>query len=78
MAASPETPDSSDDIQPEYDFRSLRGAVRGKYAARYQERLRMVRLEPDVSAAFTDDASVNAALREYLNWRQTHPSANPV
>ncbi len=78
MAASPELPDPDDEIEPEYDFRSLRGAVRGKYAARYQERLRVVRLEPDISAAFTDEAAVNAALREYLSWRQDDPTANPV
>lgn len=78
MAASPELPDPDDEIEPEYDFRSLRGAVRGKYAARYQERLRVVRLEPDISAAFTDEAAVNAALREFLKWQQNGPTANPV
>ena len=30
--------EQTDDLQPEYDFRSLRGAVRGKYAACYHER----------------------------------------
>ncbi len=72
MGASPEESDPVDDLQPEYDFRSHQGAVRGKYAARYQERLRIVRLAPDVSAAFTDEASVNAALREYLDFRRSH------
>jgi hypothetical protein len=65
-------------MQPEYDFRSLRGVVRGKYAARYNERLRIVRLESDVSRAFADEASVNAALREYLNWRGSHGAASPA
>jgi hypothetical protein len=60
----------SDDLRPEYDFRSLRGVVRGKYAARYRERLRMVRLADDVAAAFPDEAAVNDALREYL---RNHP-----
>ena len=46
MATSPDKPGPSDDLQPEYDFRSMRGVVRGKYAARYQERLRVVRLTP--------------------------------
>ena len=59
-----------DELRPEYDFRSLRGVARGKYAARYQERLRVVRLATDVAAAFTDEAAVNAALREYL---REHP-----
>ncbi len=78
MATSPNQPVPDDDLQPEYDFRSMRGVVRGKYAARYRERLRMVRLAEDVSAAFADEAAVNAALREYLTWRQEHPTVNPI
>lgn len=70
MANSPNPSKADDDLQPEYDFRSLRGVVRGKHAARYREKLRVVRLAEDVSAAFTDEAAVNAALREYIHWRQ--------
>ena len=70
MATSPETPES-DEIQPEYDFRKMRGVVRGKYAARYRERLRLVRLAEDVAEGFHDEAEVNAVLREYLRGRQT-------
>jgi hypothetical protein len=63
-------------MRPEYDFRTMRGVVRGKYAARYRERLRVVRLEADVAKAFADEAAVNAALRAYL---QEHPEAvNPA
>lgn len=69
MATSPDLPGSDDDLQPEYDFRSLHGLFRGKYAVRYRERLRVVRLESDVSSAFEDEAAVNAALREYLAQR---------
>jgi hypothetical protein len=78
MATSPDDPGLDDDPQPEYDFRSLRGVVRGKYAARYRERLRVVRLAEDVSAAFADEAAVNAALREYLAWRRVHRAADPA
>ena len=78
MATSPDDLEPIDDLQPEYDFRSLRGAVRGKYAARYRERLRVVRLAADVSAAFTDEAAVNAALREYLSWQQERRAADPA
>ncbi len=39
-----ETESADDELRPEYDFRSMRGVVRGKYAARYRERLRLVRL----------------------------------
>ena len=77
MAASPDDPGPTDDLEPEYDFRSLRGVVRGKYAARYQERLRVVRLAADVSAAFADEAAVNSALREYLNWQREQSAATP-
>ena len=70
MATSPDGPKPpDDDMRPEYDFRAMRGVVRGKYAARYGERLRVVRLEKDVAAAFADEAAVNAALREYLRNR---------
>jgi hypothetical protein len=69
MAASPDPADPSDDLRPEYDIRSLRDPARGKYLARYNERLRVVRLADDVAAAFTDEAAVNAALREYLRHR---------
>ena len=72
MEPSPE----SDELRPEYDFRTMRGVVRGKYAARYRERLRVVRLADDVAKAFADEASVNAALRAYLQ-EHPHPS-NPA
>lgn len=51
MAVPSENPGPDDDLQPEYDFRSLRGVVDGKYTERSRERLRMVRLAADVSAA---------------------------
>jgi hypothetical protein len=67
MATSPDDTESADDeLRPEYDFRSMRGVVRGKYAARYRERLRVVRLADDVADAFADEAAVNDALRAYL------------
>jgi hypothetical protein len=78
MGTSPDESGPIDDLQPEYDFRSLRGVVRGKYAARYQERLRLVRLAPDVSRAFPDEAAVNAALREFLIGRQGLGAESPA
>jgi hypothetical protein len=70
MATSPEGPNLPDDeMRSEYDFRAMRGVVRGKYAARYRERLRVVRLADDVGAAFKDEAAVNEALRVYLRNR---------
>jgi hypothetical protein len=75
MATSPDESESvADELRPEYDFRSLRGVVRGKYAARYQERLRVVRLADDVADAFTDEAAVNDALRAYLRDHAVEPT----
>ena len=78
MATSPDDPQRTDDLEPEYDFRSLRGVVRGKYAERYRERLRVVRLAPDVSAAFADEDAVNSALRAYLSGQQGQPGGGPA
>jgi hypothetical protein len=64
MAAFPDQHD--DDMRDEYDFRSLDGVVRGKYAAGYAESRRVVRLDADVAAAFPDEAAVNSALRQFL------------
>ncbi len=69
MATSPD-PAATDALRAEYDFRSLRGVVRGKYAARYAERLRIVRLAEDVAASFSDEQAVNDAVREYLRGRE--------
>jgi len=70
MAVSPDEPKPhAEEMRPEYDFRAMRGVVRGKYTARYRERLRIVRLADDVGSAFADEAAVNKALREYLRDR---------
>jgi hypothetical protein len=50
----------NDEILPEY---SLKGGVRGKYAARYAAGTNLVRLDADVAAVFPDSDSVNPALR---------------
>ncbi len=68
MATSPE-PTQPDEMRSDYDFRAMKGVVRGKYAAKYRERLRTIRLAADVAGAFADEAAVNAALREYLRER---------
>jgi len=71
MAPSPDQRD--DDVHEEYDFSTLRGVVRGKYATQYGERVRIIHLDPDVAAAFPDDAAVNSALRQFL---AEHPREN--
>ena len=46
------------DLLEEYDFS---GAVRGKYAERYQAGSNVVVIEPDVAEFFPDHNSVNEA-----------------
>ena len=54
-------------LRPEYDFASINGGVRAKYAKRYHEGTNIVLLEPDIAEAFPNDAAVNQALRGVLN-----------
>src|SRR5262245_43776532 len=51
----------------EYDFASMKGGVRGKYAKRFRAGTNLALLEPDVAAAFRTDAAVNRALRAALD-----------
>jgi hypothetical protein len=55
--------DDDDDLREEYDLTQLQGGVRGKHAQRYRAGSNIVRLEPDVAAAFPNETAVNAALR---------------
>lgn len=56
-----------DDLRPEYDLSKLKNQVRGKYAERYREGTNLVLLDPEVSKAFPDSASVNSALKMLIN-----------
>lgn len=75
MVTSPEPATPDDELRSHCDFQALHGVVRGKYAAAYQERLRIVRLADDVAAAFADEAAVNDALREFLRGRRAEQSS---
>jgi len=55
-----------DELLPEYDFASMTGGVRGKYAERYRQGVNIVKLEDDVAAVFPDAKSVNDALRSLI------------
>ena len=71
MATSPKKTSVDDDELPaECDFSTLKGAVRGKYAAAYRAGLRTVMLDNDIAGAFSDEKAVNAALRAYLKQRK--------
>ena len=54
---------ADDGMRAEYDFS---GAVRGKYYERFRQGSNVVLLDPDVSAAFPNSASVNQALRTLM------------
>ena len=61
---------NSTELLPEYDFSSMRGGVRGKYAARLKKGSNLVLLEPDVASAFPTEAAANEALRAVLKASQ--------
>jgi hypothetical protein len=54
---------STNGVRTEYDFASMKGGVRGKYAKRYLEGANIVLLEPDIAEAFPNHKAVNQALR---------------
>jgi hypothetical protein len=56
-----------DDLRDEYDEPVLKNGVRGKYAQRLAAGSNIVRLAPDVAAAFPTEEAVNQALRLLLN-----------
>ena len=57
----------TDDLRPEYDFASMKGGVRGKYAKRFREGTNIVLIDPEMTEAFPTEAAVNEALRGVLN-----------
>ena len=57
---------SKEDLEKEYDLRSLGKGVRGKYLEQYQKGTNVVVIDPDLSEAFPNAKAVNDALREVL------------
>lgn len=57
------TTNEADDMRDEYDFASMQGGVRGKYAKAFQGKVTTILLDSDVAEIFPDSASVNEALR---------------
>ena len=60
-------PIPADDMRAEYDFASMKGGVRGKYAKRAREGSNIVLIEPEVTDAFPTERAVNEALKGVLN-----------
>jgi hypothetical protein len=75
MEPTPEP--KEDELRPEYDLNQLKGGVRGKYHDRYRSRLHLVRLRPEVAAAFPTEESVNRALMLLAELAKQQASALP-
>jgi hypothetical protein len=74
--------EADDEIREEYDFASLKGGVRGKYAKAFDQTATTILLDSDVAEIFPDSQSVNEALRTLAralhkgvdNAQQAHPA----
>ena len=62
----------NDELRDEYDFVSMKGGIRGKYAKQYHEGVKLIMLEPDVAKVFPNAKSVNEALRALAKIIQQH------
>ena len=62
--------DAQDELRPEYGeaelMELLTSGVRGKYVERYRQGTHLVKLAPDVAAAFPTEQSVNESLRKMI------------
>ncbi len=56
----------NEELRPEYDQTVLKNGIRGKYAERYAAGTNIIKLDPDVAAAFPNEKAVNEALRFVL------------
>ena len=67
-STSPE--DLNDELRSEYDEETLRAllknGIRGKYVDRYRQGTNLIKLDPDIAAAFPTEQAVNTALRKLL------------
>lgn len=53
-------------MRAEYDETILKDGVRGKYAKRFVAGTNLVRIDPQVAAAFAGEEAINEALRWVL------------
>ena len=64
------------ELRKEYDFSRMSGGVRGKYAERFQSGTNLVKIDPDVARVFTDENSVNDALRSLIKIAERRTRTN--
>ena len=55
------------EMRAEYDFKTMKGGVRGKYVRQYRAGTNLVLLDPVLAKAFPTEAAVNEALLALLN-----------
>ena len=67
--------EANDWLRPEYKRSDLGSIVRGKYARRMAAESNVVVIDPAVSKAFPNEASVNAALRALLKLAKSSTSS---
>lgn len=56
----------NDELEQEYDLKSLGKGERGKYFEEYQKGTNVVVIDPELSKAFPNAKAVNDALRKVL------------
>ena len=64
-----------DELRPEYDLRALRVRRLGASRRRFGD---VIRLEPDVAAAFPDADAVNQALRFLIRITKENQNSLPI
>ena len=62
---------SEGEMKAEYDFKSTKGGVRGKYVKQYRAGTNLILLDPVLAKAFPTEAAVNEALLAVLNMMKT-------
>jgi hypothetical protein len=55
------------EMRAEYNFKSMKGGVRGKFVSQYRAGTNLVLLDPMLAKAFPTEAAVNEALLAVLN-----------
>jgi hypothetical protein len=61
------------ELRPEYPARLIKSGVKGKYVTRVRKEASPVVIDPDLRELFPDSASVNKALRAYIEQRKHNP-----
>ena len=58
---------ADDELRSEYDFKALKGGVRGNYFHAASAGANLVLIDPDLLKIFPDSESINGALRMLAN-----------